>query len=438
MAPSSSRLSVIEEEESPLARREDQSPRNERTRRRRYSYPFTDEICGDESTRVWLRNLTRSLRFEKRTLLQFADAALDTIIEGTVKMLSTALDLLPAWFKEWFHLEITEVFSNRSLRSTLPLFVVGTIIGILYTGFVNVYLPASGLTMTSGISILFHSLMLLAVTSYYKGVVVDPGQIPESWTSLPHVASMLVEKKRKTGAFRWCQKEEKYKPDRAHFCTPMGRNILRMDHYCPWLVNCVGFHNHKYFFLFLLYTTLATNLVGYSIGKMFLTTWVTAGNAFFGWEVECMTGVLSVCITPFFLFHCWLISKNMTTIEFCETRRGQQGYESPYDINLYVNLKTVLGTNPFLWLLPVASKPICDGMVFEINEEYEATEREPEETGTKLRNTCWDELWVDFTGACCDVHVVTADAALRFRNLFWGAPKGETVLAPSSPQIGGT
>jgi len=426
MAPSSSRLPVIEEEEEGLLERDSQSsPRNGGNRRGSWRYPFMDEICGSESTRIWLRNMTQSMRFEKRSLLEFTDVALDIMIESALKMLSKALDVLPEWFKEWFHLEISEVFKTRALRTTLPLFVVGTLVGILYTGFVNVYLPAAGLSMTSSISVTFHSLMLLAVSSYYKGVVVDPGQIPDSWTSLPQIASRFVEKKRKTGGFRWCQKENKYKPDRAHFCTPMGRNILRMDHYCPWLVNGVGFHNHKYFFLFLLYTTLATQLVGYSLGHLLISEWLTAGNLFFGVEVECMALFLSSVITPFFLFHAWLIAKNMTTIEFCESRREQHATtESPYDINLYVNLKTVLGKNPLLWFLPVKPEPICEGLVFDINDEYEATEWEPEATGPKLRKTCLQDIWADFTvttvRSCCDIHCITKDAAQRFKNLLWG------------------
>ena len=29
---------------------------------------------------------------------------------------------------------------------------------------------------------------------------------------------------------------------------------------------------------------------------------------------------MSSVVSPFFVFHCWLMSKNMTTIEFCETK----------------------------------------------------------------------------------------------------------------------
>eukprot|EP00559_Dactyliosolen_fragilissimus_P004280 CAMPEP_0184866574 /NCGR_PEP_ID=MMETSP0580-20130426/22798_1 /TAXON_ID=1118495 /ORGANISM="Dactyliosolen fragilissimus" /LENGTH=312 /DNA_ID=CAMNT_0027366313 /DNA_START=203 /DNA_END=1141 /DNA_ORIENTATION=+ len=58
---------------------------------------------------------------------------------------------------------------------------------------------------------------------------------------------------------RRCPKcSDNFKPPRAHHDSVTGRCIVKFDHFCPWIGNAVGVMNHKFFFLFILYTLLAS------------------------------------------------------------------------------------------------------------------------------------------------------------------------------------
>ena len=47
--------------------------------------------------------------------------------------------------------------------------------------------------------------------------------------------------------YRYCKKCKAIKPPRTHHCSLCSKCYLRMDHHCPWVGNCVGFKNHKFF-----------------------------------------------------------------------------------------------------------------------------------------------------------------------------------------------
>lgn len=70
-----------------------------------------------------------------------------------------------------------------------------------------------------------------------------------------------------------CKKCITPKPPRTHHCSVCDRCILGMDHHCPWLNNCVGYFNARYFYLYMVYMVVGVTFViigGVDIGYQVL------------------------------------------------------------------------------------------------------------------------------------------------------------------------
>lgn len=220
--------------------------------------------------------------------------------------------------------------------------------------------------------IVFHCITLLLVLCYMRSISVHPGSIPDSpeWIydggkEAPETLNPL--EKKRTGDRRHCKWCHKYKPDRCHHCRVCRMCILKMDHHCPWIYNCVGFYNHKYFFLLLFYTTLDCHWITWTMVDSVQAS-VSEETPF--WEMFfCLFGTtlasfLGLLVTAFFAFHIWLMTRAMTTIDFCEKAMKKATYDNVlYDLGLWGNIKAVLGPNPLLFLLPLSS-PAGDGLSY--------------------------------------------------------------------------
>ncbi|WWD00394.1 hypothetical protein V866_007306 [Kwoniella sp. B9012] len=154
--------------------------------------------------------------------------------------------------------------------------------------------------------------------------------------------------KSNNGEIRWCRKCNGWKPDRCHHCRHCEQCVLKMDHHCPWVGTCVGYHNYKPFFLFINYALLlaiyATFEAGYETYRFFQDpsgavpyravqmegnqTLDTAGIAANdNWSdglgispaifmmLTVMGGFMSLAVGGLVVFHWYLTLNNQTTLE---------------------------------------------------------------------------------------------------------------------------
>jgi len=224
----------------------------------------------------------------------------------------------------------TRIFQHHKLKSVKIIFL-GLMTGsaILFLCFAIPELPASLILPIPFLVVQPYLFTWLCVR--HRGHYINPSTHTTRLHDYPYDDTLFV-------ANNTCSTCNLAKPARSKHCSLCGVCVAMCDHHCPWINNCVGRGNYRWFLALLLSLGLMEiygAYLSYWILRPFLT--INPGNGYFGqayWDdvlrvtvIAINAGGLSIAgvgmlmVATFTLplgllaYHCYLIWAGMTTNE---------------------------------------------------------------------------------------------------------------------------